>query len=378
MRARPLVLIVDDNAANVDILRTRLASQGYDVVTASDGEEALSVAKKDEPDLILLDIMMPKLDGIEVCRRLKGNEELAFTPIVVISAKSQPKDVVSALEAGADEYLGKPIEQTALVARVKSMLRIKELHDKTQAQARELAQLNQSLEERVAAQVVELERISQLKRFFSPQLAELIVSSGDEKFMESHREEITIVFCDLRNFTEFAATAEPEEQLQVLREYHHVLGSLIFKFEATLEHFAGDGVMAFFNDPVPCPDAPARAIRMALAMREEVNGLIEQWKKRGFYLGFGVGITQGYATLGQVGFEGQFHYMAIGSVANLAARLCAEAQNGQILITQRVLAEVEGAVEVKSIGERTFKGFHKPIPVYQVIGADRCASRTSA
>ncbi len=382
MKTPPQILIADDNPEILDICRIRLAAHGYDILTASDGEEALTVAKENLPDLILLDIMMPELNGIEVCQRLRGDPALPFIPIILITAKSEPEDVVAGLEAGAEEYLTKPVDQTALVARAKSMLRIKELHDKSQeqsatleAQTTELAELNQDLEElnqdlekRVADQLVELERISHLKRFFSPQLAELIVSSGDNKFMESHRQEITVVFCDLRNFTEFSATAEPEEQLRVLREYHEVVGSLIFRYEATLEHFAGDGVMSFFNDPMPCPDPAASAVRMAIDMRDEVGGLLKKWGKRGFELGFGVGVALGYATLGQVGFEGQFHYMAIGSVANLASRLCDQAQNGQILITQRIYAEVEDLAQVEPIGELTFKGFHKPVPAFQVLG----------
>jgi class 3 adenylate cyclase/CheY-like chemotaxis protein len=371
----PRILIVDDTPANVEILEMRLAAHGFEILTAGDGEEALAIIGDKQPDLILLDIMMPKIDGIEVCRRVKGDNSLPFIPIILVTAKSDPKDVVAGLEAGAEEYLTKPVEKTALVARVKSMLRIKELHDKSQeqsttleAQTTELAELNQDLEKRVADQLVELERISHLKRFFSPQLAELIVSSGDDKFMESHRQEITVVFCDLRNFTEFSSTAEPEEQLRVLREYHEVVGSLIFRYEATLEHFAGDGVMSFFNDPMPCPDPAASAVRMAIDMRDEVDELLKKWGKRGFELGFGVGVALGYATLGHVGFEGQFHYMAIGSVANLASRLCDQAQNGQILITQRVYAEVEDLAKVESIGELTFKGFHKPVPAFQVLG----------
>ncbi len=382
MKTPPQILIADDNPEILDICRIRLAAHGYDILTASDGEEALTVAKENLPDLILLDIMMPELNGIEVCQRLRGDPALPFIPIILITAKSEPEDVVTGLEAGAEEYLTKPVDQTALVARAKSMLRIKELHDKSQEQSatleaqttelaelnQDLAELNQDLEKRVADQLVELERISHLKRFFSPQLAELIVSSGDNKFMESHRQEITVVFCDLRNFTEFSATAEPEEQLRVLREYHEVVGSLIFRYEATLEHFAGDGVMSFFNDPMPCPDPAARTVRMAIDMRDEVDELLKKWGKRGFELGFGVGVALGYATLGQVGFEGQFHYMAIGSVANLASRLCDQAQNGQILITQRVYAEVEDLAKVESIGELTFKGFHKPVPAFQVLG----------
>lgn len=352
----------------------RLAAHGYEILAAGDGEEALDIICNQQPDLILLDIMMPKIDGIEVCRRVKSDNGLPFIPIILVTSKSDPSDVVVGLEAGAEEYLTKPVEQTALVARVRSMLRIKELNDRTveqagllEAQANELTELNQGLEERVENQLVELERISHLKRFFSPQLAELIVSSN-EQYMESHRQEITVVFCDLRNFTEFSATAEPEEQFQVLREYHEVVGSLIFRYEATLEHFAGDGVMSFFNDPLPCSDPAMRAIRMGIEMRDEVNGLLDNWQKRGFDLGFGLGIALGYATLGQVGFEGQFHYMAIGSVANLASRLCDRAQNGQILITQRVFSEVEDVVHAESVGELTFKGFQKPVTAFQVLG----------
>jgi len=375
------ILIVDDTPTNVDILAKRLSAHGYEILTAGDGEEGLAVAREQQPDLILLDIMMPKMDGIEVCQHVKGDASLPFIPIILVTAKSDSKDVVAGLEAGAEEYLIKPVDQMALVARVKSILRIKELHDKSQeqaarleAQATELVDLNQGLEQRVAEQLTELEHVSQLKRFFSPQLAELIVSSGDDEFLKSHRQEITVVFCDLRNFTEFSSTAEPEEQLRVLREYHNAVGSLIFRFEATLEHFAGDGVMAFFNDPVPCPDPAARAIKMAIAMRGEVGELRKTWEKRGFELGFGVGIALGYATLGQVGFEGQFHYMAIGSVANLASRLCDQAKDGQILITQRVYADVEDMAEVEPVGELTFKGFHKPVPAYQVLGMN--ASRS--
>jgi len=237
-------------------------------------------------------------------------------------------------------------------------------------QASNLADLNEGLERKVSEKIWELNRVSQLKRFFSPQLAELIVSSGEEKFMESHRQEIAVVFCDLRNFTTFSAVAEPEEQFRVLREYHSTVGSLIFRYGATLEHFAGDGVMAFFNDPVPCEEPARRAIEMALAMRDDVEKLSDQWRKRGLDLGFGVGIELGYATLGQVGFEGQFHYMAIGSVANLAARLCDRAEAGQVLITQRVYSEAEDIVRVESVGQLEFKGFPQPISVFNVRSLD--------
>ena len=254
------------------------------------------------------------------------------------------------------------------------MLRIKALHDTVQeqaarlaAQSEQLADWNRTLEQRVAEQLTELERVGRLKRFFSPQLAELVVSSGGEKLLESHRREITVVFCDLRGFTAFSETAEPEEVMGVLREYHTALGTLIFRFEGTLEHFAGDGIMVFFNDPLLCPDHEAQAVRMAVAMRQQMGELTKEWQKRGYQLGFGVGIAQGYATLGMIGFEGRVDYGAIGPVTNLASRLCSQAQDGQILISQRVFAAVEELVETEPAGELSLKGFHKPMPTFNVV-----------
>src|SRR5437660_6774678 len=263
---------------NLEILQTRLAVHGYEIVTAADGEEALTIASEKQPDLILLDVMMPRMDGIEVCRRLRSDPSLPFTPIILVTAKSDPKDVVAGLEAGGDEYLTKPVDQPALVARVKSMLRIKSLHDTVEALAAERAELNKALERRVEEQVGQLE---QLKRFFSPQLAELIVAGGAEDPLKSHRREVTVVFLDLRGFTAFAETAEPEEVMGVLREYHAEMGKLILAHDGTLERFTGDGMMIFFNDPVPVPNPAERAIRMTLAMRESVTDLLATGRKRG-------------------------------------------------------------------------------------------------
>ncbi len=375
MRTPPCILIVDDEPMNLDILQTRLAVHGYEILTATNGEEALTIASAQQPDLILLDIMMPKVDGIDVCRHLKADASLPFMPIIMVTAKADSKDVVAGLEAGADEYLTKPVDQAALVARVKSMLRIKALHDTVQeqtarleAQSEQLTEWNRTLEQRVAEQLAELERVGRLKRFFSPQLAELVVSSGGERLLESHRREITVVFCDLRGFTAFSETAEPEEVMGVLREYHTALGTLIFRFEGTLEHFAGDGMMVFFNDPLPCPDHAAQAVRMAVAMRQQMGELTEKWRKRGHQLDFGVGIAQGYATLGMIGFEGRVEYGAIGPVANLASRLCDEAQGGQILVSQRVFAAVGELVEAEPAGELPLKGFHNLVPTFNVVG----------
>jgi adenylate cyclase len=373
MRSPPRVLVADDNEANRDILRTRLSTHGYDIVTAADGEEALDVARRERPDLILLDVMMPKRDGFEVCRLLKADDSLPFMPIILVTAKSDVRDIVAGLECGGDEYLTKPVDHAALLARVKSILRIKSLHDMVQeqaarlaAQAAELADWNRTLEQRVAEQLGEIERVSRLKRFLPPHLADMVVATRDEHLLESHRRDVAVVFCDLRGFTAFAEAAEPEEVMEVLREYHAALGDIIHRFEGTLERFLGDGLMVLFNDPVPCPDPAARAVRMAVAMRDCVAHLAEQWRKRGHELGFGVGIAQGYATLGKIGFEGRLDYAAIGTVPNTAARLCAEAKPGQILVSQRVLSAVENLVDAEPIGELFLKGLARAMPTHSV------------
>ena len=341
MHSPPRILIVDDNETNRDLLITRLGTHGFDLLQASDGEEAIEVTKKSLPDLILLDVMMPKLDGIEATKRIKADTSLPFTPIILVTAKADTKDVIIGLEAGADEYLTKPVDQTSLVARVKSMLRVKELHDKVATQAADLAKWNATLEQRVTDQLAVIERAGRLKRFLAPQVAELILSDGNEHLLESHRRDITVVFGDLRGFTAFAESAEPEEVMAILREYHSSLGPLVHKYEGTVERFIGDGFLVLFNDPLPCPDPSVRAIKMAAEMRACMGRLAEGWRKHGHDLGFGIGIAHGYATLGRLGFEGRFEYSAIGTVVNLAARLCAQAEAGQILIDPKVHSAVE-------------------------------------
>ena len=376
MNNPPRILVVDDNATNRDIITTRLETHGYETLQAADGEEALAAVKQHRPDLVLLDVMMPKVDGIEACRRLKGDATLPFLPIILVTAKVDSKDIVAGLDAGADEYLTKPVDQAALVARVRSVLRVKALHDQVQAQAADLATWNRTLEQRVTEQVAEIERIGRLKRFLPPQIAQL-VSSGDEGVLESHRREVTVVFCDLRGFTAFAESAEPEEVIAVLRDYHNALGTLIDRFEGTVERFAGDGLMVLFNDPLPCETPWAKAVQMAVAMRDEVAKLSANWRTHGHDLGFGIGIAHGFATLGCIGFEGRFQYSATGTVANLASRLCDQARNGQILVDATVHAEAEALAELESVGELDLKGFHRPVKAFNVRGLRKASGEAA-
>ena len=373
MREPPLVLVVDDVPDNVDILQMRLESQGYEVITAGDGEAALTIVRDKLPDLVLLDIMMPKLDGIATVKQLKADAALPFIPVILVTARADAKDVIAGLEAGGDDYLTKPVDQAALMARVRAMLRIKALQDTVQEQARrladqagELALWNQDLEGRVQAQLGQIERMGALKRFLAPQLAELIIARGEDSVLQTHRRDIVVVFGDLRGYTAFAETAEPEELLDLLNAYHAAVGPIVTRSEGTLDHFSGDGIMVFFNDPLPCPDPAERAVRMAIEMREALLELQAEWRKRGRAIGFGLGIAQGYATLGQIGFAERASYTAIGTVCNLAARLCAEAKDEQILVSQRIAAAAEGIAPLEEIGDVALKGLSQAVAVYNV------------
>ena len=370
MREPPLILVVDDVPDNVDILQMRLESQGYEVVTAGDGEEALAKTRELLPDLVLLDVMMPRMDGIETVKQIKADASLPFIPVILVTARADAKDVIAGLESGGDDYLTKPVDHAALSARVRAMLRIKTLHDTVQAQAQRLEEqaaglvaLNRTLEERVAAQVDEIERVGRLKRFLAPQIVDTIVSSGGETILEHHRRDIVVLFCDMRGFTAFSETGEPEDVMAVLGEYHDALGPLIHRYEGTLERFTGDGMLVLFNDPVPCPDPALRAARLAVEMREAVASLARSWIARGHEIGFGVGIAQGYATLGRIGFEGRSDYTSIGTVTNLAARLCDEAKDGQILVTRRIAAAIDNLAEFEPLGDLALKGLSRPVSV---------------
>ncbi|HXJ66976.1 MAG TPA: response regulator [Actinomycetota bacterium] len=376
MSDRATILVVDDVPTNVRLLEAILVSQGYDVVSANDGENALELVASAKPDLVLLDVMMPPPDGYEVCRRLRDNQETAVLPVVMVTASTNEK--TTAIEAGADDLIGKPFDHDELLARVRSLLRIKRYHDTIATQSAELRDLNRTLEERVQAQVLELERVRKLRRFLSPQLVEAIVASGDESILRSHRRNVSMLFADLRGWTNFVDAVEPEELMQVLAEFHRTVGGLVDRFDATVGFLEGDGVQLFFNDPHEIPDAPLRAVRLACALRKEMASLTPSWRKRGYGLDLGVGIALGHATCGEVGFEGRSDYAAIGAVTNLASRLADEAAAGQVLITQRLHAEVDDEVEVEPARELMLKGFSRPISALNVIAVREPAAHVSS
>lgn len=336
------ILVVDDTPANIKLLDAVLGSQGYTVIPAASGAEALALVDEEPPDLVLLDILMRGMDGYEVCRRLRDQPATAHLPIILITA-SETKDKVKGLDAGADDFLAKPFDQAELLARVRSLLRVKHYHDIIQRQA------------------------GRLRRFLSPQLVELIESSTDDSALTSHRRKVAVLFCDLRGSTAFSEATEPEEFMAALAEFHEVTGELVTAFNATVGHFAGDGFMVFFNDPVPCDNPAESAVRLAVAMRDAMGTVKQRWARLGHEVGFGVGIALGYATLGEVGFQARRDYTAIGRVVALASRLCDEASDGEILVSPQVQDAVENIVKSERLSELTLKGFHKPIAPYSML-----------
>ena len=362
------ILVVDDDEENRALLARRLGRQGHHVRAAKGGREALALLRSEPIDLVLLDVMMPDLDGPAVLEQLKQDPERRHIPVLMISALDETASVVRSIELGAEDYLPKPCDPVLLGPASEPASRRSASATRRRVTPCELAEWNRTLEQRVQDQVAQVERLGRLKRFFSPQLAELIVAGGADDPLRTHRREITVVFLDLRGFTGFAETAEPEEVMGVLREYHEAMGQLILAHEGTLERFAGDGMMVFFNDPVPVDNPAERAVRMAAAMRDRVRELRSVWRKRGHDLDLGVGIAQGYATIGAIGFEGRWDYGAIGTVTNLAARLCAEAQGGQVLITSRVAAATEELIQAEEVGALPLRGLSRPVPTFNVVG----------
>ena len=355
------ILVVDDDPKSRKLLADLLGFERHSIVTAGTGAEALACVAAERLDLILLDVMMPDMSGYDVCRALRADSAAGMLPIVLVTALDQREERLRGLGAGADDFISKPIDPPELLARVRSLLRIKCLYDTVQAQASQLATWNAQLQQRVADQLAQLERLSKLKRFLAPQLADLIVAGGAQDPLASHRREVTVVFLDLRGFTHFAETAEPEEVMGVLRDYHAAMGRLVQTYEGTLERFTGDGIMIFFNDPVTIDDPAERAVRMALAMSDTARALGAEWRRRGFDLGLGIGIAQGYATIGAIGFESRIDYGAIGTVTNLAARLCAEAGAGEILCEHKALAAVESIIEFDILEPLPLRGFGHPV-----------------
>ena len=354
------ILVVDDTPLNVKLLADLLLSQGYAVSTAASGEQALAKVAQEAPDLVLLDVMMPGMSGYEVCRRLRAEPLTALLPVVLVTSLDPQQERLKGIEAGADDFLSKPINQPELFARVKSLLRIKTLQD-------EVKRWNLQLEQRVREQVAQLDRLERLKGFFSAELAEAIVSGGGEELLRPHRREIAVLFLDLRGFTAFNESAEPEEVMEFLRQFHGLAGATVTEHKGTIERFAGDGIMIFFNDPLVLPDAPEQAVRTALAAHERYEPLRERWRRAGYELELGAGIALGYATLGTIGFEGRRDYAAIGTVTNLAARLCTEAKAGQVLTNQKTLARLEGLVDAEPVGELALKGFSMPVRAFNIV-----------
>ncbi len=341
--ARPRVLAIDDTPENLRLLDALLAPQRYDVITAASGRDGLAMLGETRPDILLVDLVMPDMNGLEVTKTIRADPAWRHLPIIVITATGGT-DLVHALEAGADDFVAKPFDRSELLARVRSLVRVKTYYDTVQRQREELS------------------------RFLSPQVSALIASDEGKRLLDGHRRNVTIAFCDLRGFTAFAESAEPEELLGVLREYHGAMGRLIAEHGGTLEHFEGDGFMVFFNDPAEMARHELAAVRMACAMRTRFDELATRWRKMGYELAFGVGIATGYATLGRIGYEGRYDYAAIGNVTIRANRLSSAAKGGQVLIDQRVHAIIEDAVDVEPLGELELKGLSRPVAAYNVVG----------
>ncbi len=358
------LLVVDDNEDNRYTLTRRLKREGYgNLTTANDGRQALELLRSRKFDLLLLDIMMPEMNGYEVLENLKADAELRHLPVIMISAVGEVENVARCIQLGAEDYLPKPFNATLLSARVGASLEKKRLRD-------EVRDMNKNLEQRVQDQVAQLDRLGRLKGFFSPELAESIVSGGGEDLLKTHRREVVVVFLDLRGFTAFTDSSEPEEVMGVLGEYHRVMGLLIMAHKGTLERFAGDSLMIFFNDPIKLENPTVNAVKMALEMQGQFVALRTAWKKRSYDLDLGIGVAQGYATLGAIGFEGRWDYACIGSVTNLAARLCGEAKGGQIVTNQKTLARIEESAQVEPLGELTLKGVAQPVKAFNITGFD--------
>jgi adenylate cyclase len=363
------ILVVDDQLQNRKLLEDLLKIKGYGVRAVESGEAAMRALETGDIDLVLLDVMMPEMDGFEVLKQIRSKENFAHLPVVLCTALDPDRERIHGLEAGADDFLQKPVNVSELLARVRSLLRVKQLFDQVQQREAELRELNASLEHRVELGIAEVATLSRLKRFFSPALARNITSGGVDDPLESHRRDIAVVFVDLRGFTAFSDRAAPEDVMRVLSEFHEVIGACIDRSGGTIERFTGDGVMVFFNDPEPVANPCAAGLGFAIDVREQVKAISARWRGEGFALGVGQGIAYGYATLGAIGYAGRIDYGAVGSVTNLAARLCAEARDGEVVIQQRAAKLAVGWAEKVPVVSLSLKGFRDPVLAY-VIGSD--------
>jgi adenylate cyclase len=359
------ILVVDDTAASARLLQGLLEIQGYLPIVAATGAEALDAVAREQPDLVLLDLLLPDLDGHEVCRRLREDPATRFLPVIVLTAAGDAERV-KALEAGADDFLSKPIDHPELLARVRSLLRIKRYHDRIESQAADLEMLNKHLEQRVADQVTELSRLSRLRRFFPSSVADRIAGADEEWLLGTHRREVAVLYCELRGFTAFVQSAEPEDVIASLREFHMEAGECVRRHGATVGPILGDGFMVFLNDPVPCAAPALTAVLLAENLREESSQLLQRWRDDGNEFGVGQGIAIGYATLGLLGVEDRLEYGPVGSVVHLASRLCEHATSGEILISQSVRTQLGEAHPCERLDPLTLRGFPAPVTAWRL------------
>ena len=372
---KPTILIVDDTPTNLAVLVDVLKAE-YRTKVAISGERAIELALTGPPpDLILLDIMMPGLSGYAVCERLKAEPATRHVPIIFVTAMSEIDDETKGLALGGVDYVTKPIRPAIVQARIRTHLavssqarQLQQMVARLEVQAQQLSDFNRTLEQRVNEGVAQVQKLARLKRFFSPSVVNMLLSGEVGDPLKSHRRDIAAVFIDLRGFTAFTESSDPEDVMRVMADYHEAMGQLVMAYGGTLEHFAGDGMMVFFNDPVEVDNPSGVAVRMAIDMQARFVEVCKSWQKRGYTLSMGIGIAQGFATIGAIGFEGRRDYGVIGNVTNLAARLCAEAAGGQILISQRVQGHVADFVATEPVGELQLKGFHRPTPAFSVRG----------
>ncbi len=354
------ILVVDDEATNVRLLGELLSAADYSVSVAMNGEQALEQIAENPPNLVLLDVVMPGLTGYEVCERLRSAPATRALPVILVTGARPEEERIRGLDAGADEFVTKPVNREELLARVRALLRVEQMH-------REIAEWNEKLESRVQTQVGQLERLNHLKHFLPQAVAELIAGEGGDSLLEPKRRKVTVCVIDLRGFTAFAEEADPEDVIAVLREFYGEMGRIVELHRGAVEHFAGDSMTIFFNAPIEIENPERQAVLAALAMRDGFSPLHTKWRKLGYELGLGIGLSLGYATIGAIGFAGRWQYAAIGAVTNLAARMCSMAAHGEILAPSRLTVTVEDLVNSERLGEREVKGFHRPVEVHRLL-----------